>query len=91
MEEKFPNPGVAAYALMAAGGDFGGSVAPQLLGAVVDTVSASNWAAQLGATLSLSSEQIGMRVGMLTASMFPLLGVVLLIYIKRHFSQRTAI
>lgn len=91
MEEKFPNPGVAAYALMAAGGDFGGSVAPQLLGAVVDTVSASNWAAQLGATLSLSSEQIGMRVGMLTASIFPLLGVVLLIYIKRHFSQRTAI
>lgn len=91
MEENFPNPGVAAYALMAAGGDFGGSVAPQLLGAVVDTVSASNWAAQLGATLSLSSEQIGMRVGMLTASMFPLLGVVLLIYIKRHFSQRTAI
>lgn len=91
MEEKFPNPGVAAYALMAAGGDFGGSVAPQLLGAVVDTVSASNWAAQLGATLSLSSEQIGMRVGMLTASIFPLLGVVLLIYIKKHFSQRTAI
>lgn len=91
MEEKFPNPGVAAYALMAAGGDFGGSVAPQLLGAVVDTVSASNWAAQLGATLSLSSEQIGMRVGMLTASMFPLLGVVLLIYIKRHFSQRATI
>ncbi len=91
MEEKFPNPGVAAYALMAAGGDFGGSVAPQLLGAVVDTVSASNWAAQLGATLSLSSEQIGMRVGMLTASIFPLLGVVLLIYIKRHFSQRATI
>ena len=32
MEEKMPNPGVAAYALMAAGGDFGASIAPQLLG-----------------------------------------------------------
>ena len=36
MEEKMPNLGVAAYALMAAGGDFGGSAAPQLMGIVVD-------------------------------------------------------
>lgn len=89
MEEKIPNPGVAAYALMAAGGDFGGSVAPQLLGIVVDTVSASNWAAQLGGRLSLSAEQIGMKAGMLTAAIFPLLGIGLLIYIRRYFSKRT--
>lgn len=89
MEEKIPNPGVAAYALMAAGGDFGGSVAPQLLGIVVDTVSASDWAARLGGKLSLSAEQIGMKAGMLTASIFPLFGVVLLIYIRKYFSKRT--
>ena len=89
MEEKFPNPGVTAYALMAAAGDFGGSVAPQLLGAVVDTVSASDWALQLGATFSLSAEQIGMKAGMLTASFFPLLGVVALVFIVKRFTKRT--
>lgn len=36
MEEKFPGVGVAAYALMAAAGDLGASVAPQLLGIVAD-------------------------------------------------------
>lgn len=89
MEEKFPNPGITAYALMAAGGDFGGSVAPQMLGIVVDKVSASSWAVGLGAALSMSAEQIGMKVGMLTAALFPILGVVLLIYIKKYFKKRT--
>ena len=87
MEEKIPNPGVAAYALMAAGGDFGASVAPQLLGVIVDQVSASHWAKQLGAAVSLSAEQIGMKVGMLTASLFPLLGIFLLIFIRKYFTK----
>lgn len=87
MEEKIPNPGVAAYALMAAGGDFGASVAPQLLGIIVDQVSVSNWAMQLGTTLSLSTEQIGMKVGMLTAAFFPLMGVFVLLAIKKYFTR----
>ncbi len=36
MEEKIPGVGVAAYAIMAAGGDLGASVAPQLLGIIAD-------------------------------------------------------
>ena len=87
MEETSPNPGVTAYALMAAGGDFGGSVAPQMLGAVVDAVSASDWAARLGTAFSLSVEQIGMKVGMLTAAIFPLLGVVLVTYMRKCFAK----
>lgn len=39
MEENVPSVGVTAYALMAAGGDFGASVAPQLLGIVADHAS----------------------------------------------------
>ena len=35
--DKFPTAGVAVFALMAAGGDLGGSVGPQLVGIVVDT------------------------------------------------------
>lgn len=87
MEEKIPNPGVVAYALMAAGGDFGASVAPQLMGIVVDTVSESNLAMQLGETLALTPEQLGMKAGMLVAAVFPLIGVVLLLYIKKASSK----
>ena len=89
MEEKFPHPGVAAYALMAAGGDFGGSVAPQLLGAVVDSVSAADWSATVGQALSLSPEQVGMKVGMLVASLFPLTGVFLLLVMRRYLAKKS--
>ncbi len=87
MEEKMPNPGVAAYALMAAGGDFGSSVAPQLLGAVVDRVSASEWGIGLAQTLALSPEQIGMKTGMLISALFPLAGIGVLLAIRRHFAK----
>ncbi len=87
MEEKIPNPGVVGYALMAAGGDFGASVAPQLLGIIVDKVSVSDWAMQLSTTLSLSTEQIGMKVGMLTAALFPLLGTFLLVFMRKYFAR----
>lgn len=38
MEEKIAGVGVAAYALMAAGGDLGASVAPQLFGIIADKI-----------------------------------------------------
>jgi len=90
MEEKFSNPGVTAYALMAAGGDFGGSVAPQLLGAIVDAVSASGWAGQLAAAHSLSAEQIGMKTGMLIAALFPIFGAALLVFIRKYFRKNAS-
>jgi len=82
MEETYPKIGVAAYALMAAGGDFGGSTAPQFLGAIVDTVSASGFAQDLAVSLSMTPEEIGMKVGMIAASLFPIAGVVVLLVIR---------
>ena len=87
MEEKVPEVGVAAYALMAAGGDFGASFAPQTLGVIVDNVSVSEWAANIGLALSLTPEQVGFKFGMLIATIFPILGVILLAYMKKHFGQ----
>ena len=87
MEEKIPAPGVAAYALMAAGGDFGASVAPQLIGVVVDKVAESAAALNLSTTLSMSVEQISMKAGMLTAAIFPIIGVFLLLFIKKYFNK----
>ena len=87
MEEKIPGVSVAAYALMAASGDFGASVAPQLLGVVVDTVSETAFAADLGVRFGLTAEQIGMKAGMLTTAVFPILGTVLVLFIIRYFRK----
>lgn len=81
MEENVPSPGVAIYALMAAGGDLGASIAPQLLGIVTDSVAASSFASDLGATLGLTAEQIGLKAGMLVSSIFPILGVIVVLII----------
>ena len=89
MEEKIPMLGVAAYALMAAGGDLGASVAPQTLGIIVDNISVSEWAINLANTLSLSPEDIGFKVGMLIAAIFPILGLILLAFIKKHFQIKS--
>ena len=83
MEEKVLNPGVAAFALMAASGDFGASVAPQMLGIIVDKISASSFAVSLSQTASMTTDEIGLKVGMLIASVFPILGIGLLIYIMK--------
>ncbi len=87
MEEKLPHAGVAAYALMAAGGDCGSSVAPQLMGGIVDAVTASPWSVKAGQMLSLSAEQVGMKVGMLVSAVFPLLGVLVLLYMRKFFKK----
>lgn len=84
LEERVPHPGVAAYALMAAGGDLGGAAGPQLLGAVVDGISASEWAARVGRMLTLSAEQVGMKVAMLLAALIPAAGLALLLWDRRR-------
>lgn len=90
MEETLPGVGVAAYALMAAGGDLGASVAPQLMGAVIDKVSASPYVVGLAAGLHLSAEQVGLKAGMLVSAFFPLAGTVLIVLMLRYFKkQRT--
>jgi len=87
MEEKIPCVGVAAYALMAAGGDFGASFAPQALGVLIDKFSVTNWATIFGEKLSLTAEQIGFKAGVLVITIFPLLGIFLLLYMKKHFKK----
>jgi fucose permease len=89
MEEKIPNAGVAAFALMASGGDLGASFAPQLLGVVVDKVSASNFAVSVGNSLNITAEQVGLRVGMLITAIFPIIGIAVVLVIMRYFKKNT--
>lgn len=91
MEEKIPGAGVAAYALMAAGGDFGASIAPQTVGFIVDAVTASKWVKPVSQALEISPEQVGMKTGMLVAALFPLMGVGVLLYMKKYFKKKDTI
>lgn len=74
---RFPQGGVFIYAMMAAGGDLGASVAPQLVGVITDAVIASPKAAAFAQSLQLLPEQLGMKIGMLFGALFPLVGIFL--------------
>jgi fucose permease len=84
--ERFPAGGVFIFALMAAGGDFGASVGPQLVGIVTDAVAASGGAMALAERLGISAEQLGMRFGMLIGALFPLIAIA--VYVKIYRDAR---
>ncbi|MBQ7817613.1 MAG: MFS transporter [Oscillospiraceae bacterium] len=75
--DRFPTGGVFIFAMMAAGGDLGASVAPQLIGIVTDAAIAHPNISSLAATLHLAPEQLGMKLGMLLAMLFPLIAIPL--------------
>lgn len=87
VEEKFQNVGVAIYALMAAGGDLGASVAPQLMGIVSDKFSLTEMALNISKMFNISAEQVGMRAGLFIAGLFPVLGTICIICMKKHFKK----
>ena len=88
MEENIPNAGVAAFALMASGGDLGASLSPQLLGIVVDKVSTTDFAVNLGSMLNITTEQVGLKIGMLVTSVFPILGIVVVLVVRNFFNKK---
>jgi hypothetical protein len=87
MEKNVKGVGVGAFALMASGGDLGAAIAPQLMGIVADTVSASSLAEKYSAALALTAEEIGMRAGMLATSIFPIMGIIVLFAATRYFAK----
>lgn len=87
MEEKIPSVGVAAFALMAASGDMGASVAPQLTGILIDRIAASEFALKLSAQGGATPDEIGLKSAMLIIAIFPLLGAFVVLYIRRFFKN----
>ena len=74
--DRFSSGGVLVFALMAAGGDLGCSIGPQLVGTLTDCVIASNGMIEFAQSLGMSLEQLGMRIGLLAGAGFALLGIV---------------
>ena len=75
--ERIPTGGVVMYALLAAGGDLGSSVVPQLIGFITDASIAC----------LPGGEQAGMRLGMLLGALCPL-GAALIF--RRFFREKSA-
>lgn len=72
---RIPSGGVFLYAMMAAGGDLGASVGPQLVGSITDMIAANPQAIALAKEWGLQAEQLGMKAGMLVGMIFPLIAI----------------
>ena len=79
--ERFPTGGVLIYAMMAAGGDLGASVAPQLVGIITDLASTNPEAITFAQNIGLMPEQFGMKLGMLIGAICPLIAIPLYLHI----------
>lgn len=86
--DRFPAGGVLLFALMAAGGDMGASVGPQLLGAITDYAIATPKITELATTLGLAPDQLGMKIGMLIGMLFPLCGIPVYAYFRKQDKKK---
>lgn len=73
--ERFPAGGVFIYAMMAAGGDLGASIAPQLVGVITDVAMKSRQIVSVAQNLHLDPEQFGMKLGLLVGCIFPIVAI----------------
>ncbi|MBR3686512.1 MAG: MFS transporter [Clostridia bacterium] len=77
--DRFPEGGVMIYALMAAGGDLGSSVGPQMVGLITDAAIKNEGLLSLAARLGLAPEQLGMKLGLLIGAIFPFVAIFVFI------------
>lgn len=78
---RFPAGGVFLYAMMAAGGDLGASVGPQLIGVITDIALGNEALQTLAQSMNLLPEQFGMKLGMLIGMLFPLSAIPIYLHI----------
>ncbi len=89
--DRFPKGGVFVFALMAAGGDMGASVGSQLVGFITDYAIVNPTVVHYAGIAGLSAEQLGMKLGILAGSVFPMLAVLVFFFIwkseKKHLTE----
>lgn len=89
--DKFPTGGVFIYAMMAAGGDLGASVGPQLVGLVTDTAIGNATLVSLAAEWAMTPEQLAMKLAMLVGALFPLLAIGIYTVFLRKSKKQTSL
>lgn len=85
--DRFPSGGVFIFAMMAAGGDLGASVGPQLIGIITDLALENSTLLSLAQKTSLMPEQLGMKLGMLVGMLFPLVAIFVYLFIWKNYKK----
>jgi fucose permease len=80
--------GVFVFAMMAAGGDFGAAVGPQLVGIVTDVIKESSIGYNLSVSLGIGVEQLAMKAGLLIGALFPIFAIFTYLHIWRNAKQK---
>ena len=80
----YPRGGTVMFGILAVFGDLGAAVGPWLAGLTSDLVQGSQRLMVWAATSSLSSEQLGLRLGLFVTSIFPILFVVGILILRRQ-------
>lgn len=80
----FPKGGTAMFGILAIFGDLGGAVGPWLAGWVSDLAQQSSELVALGAENSLGMDQLGLKLGLLAAMVFPLVLLIGIILLKKE-------
>lgn len=80
--KHLPLAGASMFALLSAAGDLGAASGSFVIGRLADIVSAMGKTELLGISTN-SPEQLGLRIGLLGAALFPLVGVLINILLHR--------
>ena len=75
--DRIPVGGVFVFAMMAAGGDSGAAVGPQLVGIITDLVADSRQGIAMAQNMGLTPDQLGMKCGMLAGVVFSVIAVAI--------------
>ncbi len=88
--DRFKSGGVFIFAMMAAGGDLGASVVPQLVGIVTDAAGTSPALLKIADSLSLAPDQLGMKLGLLVGALFPLAAVFVFLQLYKTRNKKAS-
>ncbi len=85
--ERFPLAGAVMFAILAAGGDIGASIGPWLVGVIAERAPSLPALADIAS--AIGPEQLGLRVGLLAAAIFPAASFVgILLFIQNTNKSR---
>ena len=85
--EAYPKGGTVMFGLLAIFGDLGAAIGPWLTGLVSDLAQGSQRLIIIGEAYSLSAEQIGLKTGLLTAMIFPLILFFGVLFMKKNMAK----
>ncbi len=86
-ESRVKNGGVFVFAIMAAGGDLGASLIPEMVGIVADRLSLFSLGQALAEKFGIPAVEFGMKSGLLLSALFPILAAVVYLILMKTKSD----